>query len=322
MAQRYGVRIAAYVLMGNHYHLVLQTPQANLSAAMKWLNVSYSAWYNRKHQRAGHLLQGRYHAVLVDGAGAWLGQVADYVHLNPVRVEALGLGKAERSAERAGALPSPTTAEVTRRLAVLRAHRWSSYPAYAGYASTPNWLTTSEIYERTPGSEPDPRRRYRERLEGLVSQGMSESPWAQLRARIVLGSEEFWRRIQGQGDRAEMIEQRRLERRASWEGIVRAVEAVKGEGWAEFRDRHGDEGRDLALYLARRYTDLTLAELGARAGGLRYAAVAQAIRSFRQKLMNGKFGAEVSAAETRLAQNSYIDCAEKPCRWGVRPICK
>ncbi len=51
MAQRYGVPIAAYVLMGNHYHLALQTPRANLSAAMKWLNVSYSAWHNRKYQR-------------------------------------------------------------------------------------------------------------------------------------------------------------------------------------------------------------------------------------------------------------------------------
>ncbi len=301
MTQRYGVRIAAYALMGNHYHLLLQTPRANLGAAMKWLNVSYTIWFNRKHRRAGHLLQGRYQAVLVDGEGAWLGTVADYVHLNPVRIAELGLGKKERSAERAGAMPAPTPERVTERLAVLRSHRWSSYPAYAGYARAPNWLAMAEVYERTPGWAPDPCRRYREHLEGQLSQGVTERPWAQLRARLVLGSEEFWRRIQVRGDRAEMTELRKLERRITWEDVVRAVETVKGEGWTAFRDRHGDWGRDLALYLARRHCCLTLAELGARAGGLRYAAVGQAIRSFERKVKRGDLRAEVEAAERRLA---------------------
>ena len=83
--------------------------------------------------------------------------------------------------------------------------------------------------------------------------------------------------------------------------VVRAVEAVKGEAWIEFRDRHGDWGRDLALYLARRHCGLTLAELGARAGGLRYAAVGPAIRSFERKLSRGDLRAAVEVAEQRLA---------------------
>ena len=306
MTQRYGVRIAVYALMGNHYHLLLQTPRANLSAAMKWLNVSYTVWFNRKHRRAGHLLQGRYKAVLVDGEGAWLGTLADYVHLNPVRIAALGLGKMARSVERAGAMQAPTPEQVAERLAVLRSHRWSSYPAYAGYAQSPEWLTTAEVCERTPGRAKDPRRRYREHLEGQLTQAVPERPWAQLRARMVLGSEEFWRRIQGRGDRAEMTELRKMERRTAWVDVVRAVEAVKGEAWAAFRDRHGDWGRDLALYLARRHCDLTLAELGACVGGLRYAAVGQAIRSFERKLSRGDIRAELNEAETRLFQNLDI----------------
>jgi chromosomal replication initiation ATPase DnaA len=100
-----------------------------------------------------------------------------------------------------------------------------------------------------------------------------------------------------------MTELRKLERRTAWEDVVCAVEAVKGDAWAEFRDRHGDWGRDLALYLARRHCGLTLAELGARAGGLRYAAVGQAIRSFERKLKRGDLRAEVDAAECRLAEN-------------------
>lgn len=302
MSHRYGVRIAAYALMGNHYHLLLQTPRPNLSAAMKWLNVSYTVWFNRRHQRAGHVLQGRYHAVLVDGEGAWLGTVADYVHLNPVRTAATGLGKSSRSAERAGVTEAPTTEKVTERRKRLRGYRWSSYPAYAGDAKAPDWLTLTEVYERTPGSSGDPRRRYREHLEGQLRQGTPETPWSHLRARLALGSEEFLRRIKGHGDRAEMTELRKLERRTGWEEIVRAVESVKGEKWTDFRDRHGDWGRDLAMYLARRNSDLMLAEIGARSGGLSYNAVAQAIRVFEAKLSRPTVRAALSAASTRLCQ--------------------
>jgi len=59
---RFGVRIHAFVLMDNHYHLVIETPEANLSRAVQWLNVSYSVWFNRRHQRSGHLFQGRFKA--------------------------------------------------------------------------------------------------------------------------------------------------------------------------------------------------------------------------------------------------------------------
>ena len=83
---------------------------------------------------------------------------------------------------------------------------------------------------------------------------------------------------------------------------MRAVEAVKGEAWIEFRDGHGDWGRDLALYLARRHCGLTLAKLGARAGGLRYAAVGQAIRCFGRKLPRGDPRAAVREAEQHLAE--------------------
>jgi len=64
--ERFRLRLHAYVLMDNHYHLLLETSEANLSRAMQWLNVSYTVWFNRRHQRAGHLLQGRFKAVLVE----------------------------------------------------------------------------------------------------------------------------------------------------------------------------------------------------------------------------------------------------------------
>jgi REP element-mobilizing transposase RayT len=70
LPERFGVRIHAYTLMDNHFHLLMETPEANLSRAMQWLSVSYSVWFNRRHNRSGHLFQGRFKAVLVeDDAG-------------------------------------------------------------------------------------------------------------------------------------------------------------------------------------------------------------------------------------------------------------
>src|SRR5690242_2310196 len=70
MIERYAVQLHAYVLMDNHYHLLLQTLEANLSQAMQWLNVGYGVWFNRRHCRVGHLFQGRFKALVVeDDAG-------------------------------------------------------------------------------------------------------------------------------------------------------------------------------------------------------------------------------------------------------------
>jgi len=72
MSERYSLGVHAHVLLGNHYHLILRTPNANLSRAMQWLNVSFSAWFNAKRNRVGHVFQGRFGSRLIDGDGSWL----------------------------------------------------------------------------------------------------------------------------------------------------------------------------------------------------------------------------------------------------------
>jgi len=84
MAERFDVEVWAYVLMENHYHLVLKTLQPNLSRAIQWLGVSYVSWFNAKHQRSGHLFQGRFKAFIVQDED-YLGQLLLYVHRNPLR---------------------------------------------------------------------------------------------------------------------------------------------------------------------------------------------------------------------------------------------
>src|SRR6266498_2435192 len=91
MTRRFGVRLHAYVLMDNHYHLLLQLTEPNLSRAVQWLNVSYSIWFNRRHRRSGHLFQGRFKSVVLDPI-QWGLELSRYVHLNPVRVGRMGLG--------------------------------------------------------------------------------------------------------------------------------------------------------------------------------------------------------------------------------------
>jgi putative transposase len=84
--QRTGWRCHAYVLMSNHYHLVIETPRANLVAGMGWLQNAFTRRHNVRHKRWGHLFGGRYKAILVDDKEGWyLGTLIDYVHLNPVR---------------------------------------------------------------------------------------------------------------------------------------------------------------------------------------------------------------------------------------------
>src|SRR5260221_14047608 len=86
--------------MPNHYHLLVQTPPANLSQAVQWLNVSYSVWFNRRHRRVRPLFQGRFKDILVATDGNhW--EVSRYIHLNPIRTQRFALGKVESASKKA-----------------------------------------------------------------------------------------------------------------------------------------------------------------------------------------------------------------------------
>lgn len=272
--------------MDNHFHLLLETPEANLSRAMQWLNVSYSVWFNQRHNRAGHLLQGRFKAVVVEDEAGWQ-EVARYAHLNPVRVAGLGLDKPRRAAGRLGVGPAPSRELAGQRLRCLREWRWSSYRSYAGYGAAPGWLV-QEPLRRLCGGRTDKEQRaaLRQYTEGPLRQGVIEPPWERLVGGLVLGSEAFAKRSLEavRGNLREQTELRRLAERASWAEIVSAVERLKGEAWGEFRNRHGDWGRDAALWLGRRAGRLSLAELGRLAGEVDYAAVAQALTRFGQRM--------------------------------------
>ena len=275
MRTRYRVKILAYVLMENHYHLMLATPEANLSRAIQWLNVSYSVWFNRRRQEVGHVFQGRFKAIVVEGE-SWGLLLSEYIHLNPIRLKILGQGKRERRVDAKGLGKGSDPEMVKRRLAELRSYRWSSYRAYAGYGNAPEWLDLREILARAGGAA-----KYRGYVEERVKQGIEESPWEQVKWGLVLGTETFTKGVRKRlsGGR-EMPGKPELRQRVVFDEIVKIVERVSGGEWCEFRDRHGDRRRDLVLWVARQSTGLTLEELGKRTGGMDYAAVTMAIRRF------------------------------------------
>src|SRR5881296_2478575 len=142
--ERFRLRLYAYVLMDNHYHLLLQTQEANLSRSMQWLNTSYSVWFNRRHRRSGHLFQGRFKSVVVEPE-SWGLEVSRYLHLNPVRLRRLGLGKAEVQRSRSVGVEELSPEQVRERVQVLRRYPWSSYRGYIGSAKAPAWLTMVEV---------------------------------------------------------------------------------------------------------------------------------------------------------------------------------
>jgi REP element-mobilizing transposase RayT len=161
VVELYRWTVHAWVLMGNHYHLLLETPEPTLSRGMRQLNGVYTQAFNRRHRRAGHLLQGRFKAILVE-RDAHLLELCRYVVLNPVR---------------AGVVTSP------------RAWPWSSYRATAGFLSPPSWLETDWTL-RNFGERGDKAvRAYRR----FVSEGMRSAtrPWKGVRAQIYLGGDAF-----------------------------------------------------------------------------------------------------------------------------------
>src|ERR1700754_3312257 len=125
LPERFGSKLHTYVLMPNHYHLQIETPRLTLSETIRWLNISYVSWFNRKTGRNGPLMQGRFKAVIHDpGEAGWI--IHEYIHLNPVRVKRFGASRSDHE--------GPDQEQIAAMAEELQEFRWSSYRAYAGYA--------------------------------------------------------------------------------------------------------------------------------------------------------------------------------------------
>jgi DNA-binding Xre family transcriptional regulator len=207
--------------------------------------------------------------------------------LNPVRVQALGLGKVEQQRMHAGASERTDARLVKERMRRLRRNEWGSYRAYAGLGKKPQWLTREVILEMVGGPKSERQGNYRDYVESAVREGMPASPWEHLQEQVVLGGKKFLEKVRRhvKGNPREQRGAARLARaRPTLSAVIAAVEKLKGQRWLEFRDRHEDSGRDLVLYVGQRVCGMKLRELAAVAGMTEYSAASMAIRRFERRL--------------------------------------
>jgi len=204
---RFGLVIHAHCLMPNHYHLLLQTPRANLSAAAGWLQTTYSVRFNRRHRRSGHLFQGRFKAHLVE-EDAYARELIMYIHVNPVRP------KRKRK---------PIPAELKGE---LRRYRWSSHRAYAGLdkKTSPAWVCLDWLsyFGHTQRVAQAAYRRQVDQMFGRVIR----SPWEDLRQGLVLGGDALWDQVRGLVAKAKGDEEIRWQHRADAEESSQAIQSL------------------------------------------------------------------------------------------------
>jgi hypothetical protein len=151
--------------MKNHYHLVIQTPQPNLSRGMQWMNGTYASWFNRRHKRSGHLFHGRFHAFLIEKE-AYFAEVLRYVVLNPVRAKMVGRPED---------------------------YRWSSYRATAGLEPAPKWLDVNAALGWLAPEPKAAQEAYRQFVYAKI--GCTERLWDKVTNAIYLGAEAWTRQM-------------------------------------------------------------------------------------------------------------------------------
>ena len=240
VVERYNWVLHAYCLMNNHYHLLVETPNGNLSLGMRQLNGVYTQAFNRAHHTVGHLFQGRYKAILVD-RDSYLLELCRYIVLNPVR---------------AGFVNK------------VWQWRWSSYRATAGIDKKPKFLTTKWIlsqFSQTQG-------RAQSLYETFVQQGIGkESPFNELKGRIILGKDRFIEKIR------EHIEKR---------GQIGEVSRVERFATRLRLDEIFEEGidkgvRDRKIYIAHVRYGYKLKEI-ADYLGIHYSTVSKALKRYQE----------------------------------------
>jgi len=241
VVKRFNWLCHAYCLMDNHYHLLIETPEGNLSAGMRQLNGVYTQAFNRKHGRVGHVFQGRFRSILVEKQSHLL-ELCRYVALNPVR---------------AGACEHPSH------------HPWNSYLATLGKQPCPSFLTTDWVLGNFFRSRGKARIAYQKFVEDGLSTS-SRSPWTQLRGQIVLGGDAFLQRIrdllEDQDLAAEIPRHQRHIGRPALETLLpRGGSLSKQERNRLIREAH----------LAHGYR---LAEI-ARASGLHYTTISKIVNA-------------------------------------------
>jgi putative transposase len=236
-ARRFRWSVTAWTLMTNHYHLVFQTLEPNLSRGMQWLNSAYANWYNRIHGRCGHLFQGRFKALLIEKE-AYFAEVLRYVVLNPVRAN-----MCERPEQ----------------------YRWSSYRATAGLEIAPDWLDVDTVHNLFGPDHEPAQAAYREFV--LAKIGCEDRLWERLTNQLYLGTEAWVETMREKVEtKPRSTDHPRTQRavgRPKMHSIVSAVAKVAGETAESIRATRGSMLRGLIAWIGWHEGLVTLRSIAA-----------------------------------------------------------
>lgn len=276
LPRRYKVKIHAYVLMSNHYHLLLETPKGNISKAMHYLNVSYTVYFNRRYKRSGHLFQGRYKSIVIE-KDSYLISVSRYIHLNPVR---------------AGIVKKPEE------------YKWSSYKNYLAMDKELQWLMTDWVLCQFSRDKNRAKQLYCD----FVDDGIEHecSPFSNISQAKILGSSDFTEEIKDRIDiekdgNRPYIKSLILGGR-DIEDILRQVAEhfnIKKDELLR-KGKRNNTAKKVCLFMLRKRTDLTNEEIGRRFG-INYTSISHAVSGIEKEMKrNTELKKEIFSIEQKL----------------------
>lgn len=263
------VRVYLYCLMPNHFHLLVETPQGNLDRFMGRLLTGYTVYFNRRHQRVGHLMQGRYGAQVVEG-NDYLLKLSRYIHLNPVQVHDI------------------REWPLTERLRLLRNYRWSSFREYAGTAKLSGWLAMGPVLAMIAGGNAaNQNKTYAHYVESGLAKTDDDFVRLMDERGVAIGSDSFIETIKNlHGQKAaeslkrEDVSFRQIRIHKSVTEVEAAVQEIIGDRWGQFEAyKAGRVVRGFTAWALRKYAGLTQREIADRVRVGTGSAVSHMIRS-------------------------------------------
>ena len=264
----YSVILYCYVLMENHFHLLIETPLANLSEFMRQFNITYTSHYNRRHKRVGHLYQGRYKSILVDKEN-YLVVLSRYIHLNPVRTKQMA------------------NASLIDKKRYLKSYKWSSLLGYIYTTKRHPFIDYSMILEAYGGDNRKAGERYWRAVCGDLSKQIDIK--TKIVGQSILGSDRFVTWIKekfSDKDTREIPSIRKILSYKAKEEIIKAICDETGKGFDEIIKEKGTL-RQIAMELLYRAGGLKGTQIG-QIMGVDYSTVSQGRKRLKEKLKKDK----------------------------------
>jgi len=273
---RFDAVIHCYCLMSNHYHLLIETPRANLDRIMRHINGIYTQRYNRLKKTDGPLFRGRYKAILID-EDAYLLQLSRYIHRNPIEIK--------------GTKPK------------LENYTWSSYPTYIGKSPTRNWLRRDKIYQMLGQAQQCTGYR------AFVAEGIDDELrhyYGKGNIATVLGDKSFKKRIlkKNKSQKTSSLKQI-LQPRPSANTIISVVATIFKMNESQIQQssntrRIRNDARKLAIYYCQRYGDMPLIKIANKFELSHTGSVSRLIHDAKIMINDGLFVSEVKKIDTLL----------------------